>query len=382
MRRSAGYGTGYVFQRTYKDRHDRQRKTKVFYIAYPLNGVEQRESTGKTKYTEALGVLKERLAGVNLPKPGDPFTIESLIKLIEDDYKVNGLNSVDTLQASRFPHLRAYFGTRDLSNLKKTDIQAYRTHRLHETIKKGRNKGQRYSGATINREVATLGRGLKLAHEQELITTLPPIKKTRETGIRKGFFERETFQEILKHVDEWWHELYEVAYITGWRLDSEICPLTWAQVDFANGLLRLEPGTTKNKEGRNFPLTPNLRAALERQRERVRALEIKTERVIKWVFPRRRSNRRKIREPYLPLTTAYKPFKVAAVAAGFDDRIPHDFRRTAIRNLELAGIQRKTAMAMVGHKTESVYQRYNILDHRQMELGAQQLAAFEAKQVK
>ena len=41
-------------------------------------------------------------------------------------------------------------------------------------------------------------------------------------------------------------------------------PLTWAQVDFAGGFVRLEPGSTKNNEGRAFPLIPELRALLER----------------------------------------------------------------------------------------------------------------------
>jgi len=47
-------------------------------------------------------------------------------------------------------------------------------------------------------------------------------------------------------------------YITGWRSRSEVFPLTWAQVDWADGFVRLEPGTTKNREGRAFPLMPVL----------------------------------------------------------------------------------------------------------------------------
>ena len=64
-----------------------------------------------------------------------------------------------------------------------------------------------------------------------------------------------------------------------------------------------------------------------------------------------------------------RAWKTACLAAGFAElvsekprvikvhRIPHDFRRTAVRNLERAGVSRSAAMKMVGHRTESIYQR-------------------------
>ena len=45
----------------------------------------------------------------------------------------------------------------------------------------------------------------------------------------------------------------------------------------------------------------------------------------------------------------------AAKAAGFPDRIPHDFRRTAARNMERAGVLRSVAMALGGWRSESMY---------------------------
>jgi len=55
-------------------------------------------------------------------------------------------------------------------------------------------------------------------------------------------------------------------------------------------------------------------------------------------------------------------WRKACAAAGYPERLLHDFRRTAVRNLERAAVPRSTAMAMVGHKTESVYRRYAIVD--------------------
>jgi integrase len=55
------------------------------------------------------------------------------------------------------------------------------------------------------------------------------------------------------------------------------------------------------------------------------------------------------------------------------NRIPHDFRRTAVRNLERAGVSRSDAMKMVGHKTESIYRRYAIADERSVKEAANRL---------
>jgi integrase len=57
----------------------------------------------------------------------------------------------------------------------------------------------------------------------------------------------------------------EFAYVTGWRVASEIVPLQWRQVDIGAGEIRLDAGTTKNREGRVCPMTDDLRKLLEAQ---------------------------------------------------------------------------------------------------------------------
>jgi integrase len=77
---------------------------------------------------------------------------------------------------------------------------------------------------------------------------------------RTGFFEPEQYRAVRDHLPAYLKPVAIVAYITGWRAKSELLTRQWRHVDFAKGWLRLEPGESKNGEGREFPFTPELRA--------------------------------------------------------------------------------------------------------------------------
>ena len=61
-------------------------------------------------------------------------------------------------------------------------------------------------------------------------------------------------------------------------------------------------------------------------------------------------------------------------------RVLHDLRRTAVRNLERAGVSRSVAMKMTGHKTESVYRRYAIVSESDLREAGAKLAALRGIQ--
>ena len=194
---------------------------------------------------------------------------------------------------------------------------------------------------------------LRLGERAGKVVNRPYIGMLEENNKRKGFFEADQCAAVLRRLSDDLRPAFEVAYITGWRVKDEILTRQKCHLDLA-GWLRLEPGETKNNEGRMFPIStvPRLREVLERQLARTESVEKATGRIIPWLFHRKGR----------PIKSFRRAWLTACRNAGVPGRIPHDFRRTAIRNLERAGVPRSAAMAMVGHKTESVYRRYAIVE--------------------
>jgi len=293
-------------------------------------------------------------------------TFENLAEMLMNDYRANGRRSLDRAEDS-IEHLRAR-----MAGVRACDITADRV-----TAYVAARRADGAANATVNRELSALKRMLRLGEVAGKVAHRPIISLLQERNTRTGFFEEPEFRAVLSHLPDDLKPVFEVAYVTGWRVKSELLTRQWAHVDLKNGWLRLEPGETKNGEGRMFPLTPKLRAILERQRERTEAVSKETGRIVPWVF--HRSGR--------PIRSTRRTWLTACLKAGFAQvvsekprkvkllRIPHDFRRTAVRNLERAGVPRSTAMKMVGHKTESVYRRYAIADEGMLRDGGTKLEA-------
>jgi hypothetical protein len=64
----------------------------------------------------------------------------------------------------------------------------------------------------------------------------------------------------------------------------------------------------------------------------------------------------------------------ASAAVGLPGRIPHDFRRTAVRNMVRRGVPERVAMQLTGHKTRSVFERYNIVSDPDLASAARRLS--------
>ena len=93
----------------------------------------------------------------------------------------------------------------------------------------------------------------------------PTIKLLQESAARRGSSRREQITSVLTHLPAEIQPVIRFAYYTGWRIASEVLPLEWRQVDFAAGEVRLDAGTTKNKDGRVIYMTTALRHVPEAQ---------------------------------------------------------------------------------------------------------------------
>ena len=140
-------------------------------------------------------------------------------------------------------------------------------------------------------------------------------------------------------------------------------------MDFASGTVRLEPGRTKNGEGRLFPFAahPRLAALLAGQRERAQELGRQRQTVLPWVFFH--EDGRQVKGWY------YDAWHGACRKAGLPGKLVHDFRRSAVRNLVRSSISEHVAMKLTGHRTRSVFDRYDIVSEGDLAEAVAKLAA-------
>ena len=180
----------------------------------------------------------------------------------------------------------------------------------------------------------------------------------KENNVRKGFFEHGDFLALRDALPFHLRGFVTFAYKVGWRL-SEIANLTWKQVDLTQGIVRLEVGETKNDEARTVYLDDELKEIFKKQWEFRKENKI----LLTWVFLKEKGTDKVKRFD--------KSWKTACSKSGIGKRLFHDFRRTAVRNMVRSGIPERVAMMISGHKTRSVFERYNIVSDADLKLAAQ-----------
>jgi len=345
------YGTGTVLQRG-----------PIWYIRYYQNGKVHQESTKSTKKGAATTLLKKRLGAVAEGRPtgaeANRLTMADLRKALQEHYTAKELRSWSRA-AKAFDNVTAVIGEKaKVSRITATWLETYLADRLTAGVAR----------STVQKELAAVKKALNLGVRRGWLPFRVPFPEMGEIqNARQEFISLVDWALARPELPEWWQDLGDMAMEMGWRCKSEFLglypkplkpdPLTWAMVDWDRGLVT--KGRTKNGDPRVFPsaAAPAVKAALERRLAYTQDVEQRTGKTVPYVF----------HEEGVPINDHqfYKHWKAACRKAGVlgaDGRPkrPHDFRRSAVKAFEDNGVSRDVAMRLIGHRTPSMYSRYNI----------------------
>ncbi len=166
-----------------------------------------------------------------------------------------------------------------------------------------------------------------------------------------------------------------LTYYSGMRI-GEVCSLQWRQVNWTEGKLYLQAQDTKTNTPRVLYLTGDLYRVLQAWKK---CCDEKWP-ACPWICHRGAIRLQSLKHSWRKACErvglgkmVLDPEKKREVWQG---KIPHDFRRTAVRNMVRAGVPEKVAMAISGHKTRSVFDRYNIVNEKDLEQAARSLSAY------
>lgn len=334
-----------------------RKRGRIWWVKYYKDGTPHEESSGSVREGDARRLLKLREGDIERGLPITPkvgrIRWEEARDDVVTDYKTNGKRSLPDLLTRLRLHLDPFFRGRRLATVTTADVRRYIDLRQTEKA----------SAGTINRELTHLKRAFSLARQAGKMLHAPYVPMLRENNVRKGFFEREQLDALLSHLPAYAQPLVRFAYLTGWRA-SEVYGLQWRNVDLEGRQVLLDPGATKNGEGRSFPLTTELRRLLESQRQEADQIARENGRIVPWVFFFRNGD---------PVKSIRHSWVSACKRAGCPGRLFHDLRRTAVRNFVRANVPERVAMKLSGHKTRSVFDRYNIVSEGDLRHAAKQL---------
>jgi len=320
----------------------RMNGSTVLWIKYHRNGKPIRESAHTTKVKEAEKLLRQRLAAIStgtyVGLRIEKIRISELADDLIREYRINERKSINDLEARWKLHLEPFFAA-----MRAIEVTSQLVARYID-----RRQGEKAKNATINRELAALKRMFSIARQSTppKVNGVPYIAMLRESNTRTGFLESKQHDGLAGETGKvglWLRAMFEVGYTYGWR-HEELLALRARQVNLSAGTIRLEPGTTKNSEGREVSMTVPVKALLSQC--------VHGKGPDECVFTR---------EGGKPVRDFRGAWTNACTAANVPDLLFHDLRRTAARNLRRAGVPEGVIMKIGGWKTRSVFERYAIV---------------------
>jgi integrase len=337
-------------------------RNKVWWIKYYAKGQPVYESSHSIRAEDAERLLRKRLGeiatGAYRGTAPERTTLNQLFDLVVADYRETGKRSLKDVLGRLRLYLRPRLGKLRATEFGSADVRRYKAMR----------KEEKAAPASINRELSILKRAFSLGsrHDPPLVHHNPPVEKIHEDNVRTGFLEKPDYDRLLAELPAYLRPTLIIAYHTGCRL-GELMSLRWSDVNLASKEIVIQAEHSKNKRHRVLPIYGDMAGALTAQKAERDEKYPKLE----WVFHDGNGNR---------LRTFYKAWRSACERAKLDGRLFHDLRRSAVRNMVRAGIPEVIAMAISGHRTRHVFDRYNIVTDKDLAAAAEKMTRYLAAQ--
>jgi len=195
---------------------------------------------------------------------------------------------------------------------------------------------------------------------------LPHFPRLAETNVREGFLEHDEFLAVRGAAPDHLKVAMTIAYYTGMRMREIISErgLRWEQVVLGQheGCIRLQATQTKTKQARVVYVTGDFLLVMQKAKQ----LRDREHPACPYVCHRDGK----------PFNNLIHAWKTACTRVGLNERTFHDLRRTGIRNLVRAGVPETVVMKISGHKTRSVFDRYNITSEDDLRQAAHRLGEY------
>jgi integrase len=354
------------------------KRGETWWLAYYVDGKQQRESAKTNDEEKARKTLRAKLKEVHAHEidPTKPFitqrerrrTVSDLMDALKADLEIRGKWCPQA--RTNVEHVRTAFGSMRAVHLTDEDVDQYIKQRLEAG----------YAKASVNRTTQLLKQAFALAE-----LPAPKIRKLDESGNkRRGFFTEQDVRSVLSNLTPELADFILFAWLTGMR-KGEIASLRWEDVDGDEIVLRGE--NSKNGEERIIPFEGEELIALMERRKAARQFKVKDAVMLSaFIFHRKGEPICEFRKAWARACCMAGLGKMVCPQCGegvdakgacekcavswkheqlrYRGRIIHDFRRTAVRDMVRAGVPETVAMSISGHKTRSIFDRYNITDKR------------------
>jgi len=328
----------------------RKASGKTYWIEYYFNGQRKRERIGPNKKAaeqRLRTVLKDRTEERHIDK--DPAARLSLGELCKWYLDLPEVKAKDSYGRDKhfIAHLKRLLGEGiKIKDLTPGKMESYQKQRLSEPSPVHPEKT--VTPCEVNKEVTALkvifNRAVR--HRKLNLNPIAHVKRLPENNIRQRVLTHDEFTALLDASEPHLKPIIQMAYHMGMRKD-EIIRLTWPEVDLKKGFIRLPAERTKTDSPRIIPLHPEVKTTLEK-------------------LPRGLHTDRVFLRHGQPFNEIKHSFQAACHRAGIEDFTFHDLRHCALNNLRKAGNDFFQIMAMSGHKTISVFKRYNLVTEEEL----------------